>query len=122
MPPFDQQDIPAQQLDAPPESQLFKNTAVSDMLLQTAGLYSFKPQPVAPRPAEEQKETSVALRQTAADFAGSLTAGVSGVVAFSLLNATTHGAAKAMSVPLAMLAGGATKYTVKSGVEHTLLD
>lgn len=121
MPPFEQQENPAQLQETPPESQLSKGTAVSKMLLESAGAYSFKPQAVAQTNPEE-KSSGVTAKQTAADFAGSLTAGVSGVVAYSLLNATTHGAAKAMSIPLAMLAGGATKYTVKTGVEHAILD
>ena len=118
---FDQQVEPAQHPDIPADSDLFRNTAVSQMMLQSAGAYSFKPQAVAQTQAADTKESSVTARQTVADFAGSLTAGVSGVVAYSLLNATTHGAAKAMSIPLAMLAGGTTKYTVKTGVEHAIL-
>ncbi|HIA53120.1 MAG TPA: bifunctional metallophosphatase/5'-nucleotidase [Candidatus Melainabacteria bacterium] len=122
MPPLEQQVNPSQLPDTPPDAQLSKGTAVSKMLLETAGVYSFKPQQIAQAQPGETKESGVAAKQTVADFAGSLTAGVSGVVVYSLLNATTHGAAKAASIPLAMLAGGTTKYTVKTGVEHAILD
>jgi len=105
-----------------PASPLPKETAVSRMLLETAGLYSFKPQAQAQAQPAEARDKAVATKQGISDFAGSLTAGVSGVVAFSLVSAATHGAGKALTVPLAMLAGGATKYTVKSAAEHLLLN
>ncbi len=107
---------------AAPSDHFSKGTAVSRMLLESAGMYSFKPQAAAQAQPTEKKDSSVGTKQTIADFAGSLTAGVSGVVAFSLMSAATKGASKALTIPVAMLAGGATKFTVKSGVEHALLE
>jgi 2',3'-cyclic-nucleotide 2'-phosphodiesterase (5'-nucleotidase family) len=103
-------------------SPLSKDTAVSRMFLETTGIYSAAATGQTQAKPAETKDSSVATKQTIADFAGSLTAGVSGVVAFSLVNAATRGAARAASIPLAMLAGGASKYSVKSGAEHILLD
>lgn len=107
---------------AAPSEHFSKGTAVSRMLLESTGMYSFKPQAVAQAQPVEKKDTSVGTKQTIADFAGSLTAGVSGVVAFSLMSAATKGASKALTIPVAMMAGGATKFTVKTGVEHALLE
>lgn len=70
---------------------------------------------------EQQPDKHVKVKQTVCDFASSLAAGVGGAVAFSLLNAETHGAARALTLPLMMAAGGAVKYTVKGGLEHALL-
>ncbi len=121
MPPQSPAELQTEQPPAPP-SEFTKGTAVSRMLLQSSGAYSFYPSTAAQTQPSEPKDSSVGTKQTIADFAGSLTAGVSGVVAFSLLSAATRGASKALSVPVAMLAGGATKFTVKSGVEHALLE
>lgn len=128
MPPQDKAESPVTTTQEPAQeatgSQFSKGTAVSRMLLESAGMYSFSPKQVALTQAQpaEQKDSSVTTKQTIADFAGSLTAGVSGVVAYSLMNAASHGAFKAFSIPVAMMAGGATKFSVKTGVEHAILD
>lgn len=72
--------------------------------------------------AGEQKgaDGSTGTKQTICDVASSLTAGVGGAVVGSLLAASPR--ARALSIPLAMLAGGVTKFSVKSGMEHVLLD
>ncbi|MBC7996648.1 MAG: hypothetical protein IAF58_01820, partial [Leptolyngbya sp.] len=98
-------------------------TQSSRILLEAAGIHVPGGQSTAQAAnAEKPIDSSVSTRQTIADFAGSLTAGVSGVAVFSLVNISTKGAAKALTIPLAMLAGGATKYSVKTGVEHAILD
>lgn len=109
-------------LQPPQVSPLAKDTAVSRMLLETTGIYGPSSNAQVLAQAAEKKDSSVATKQTVADFAGSLTAGVSGVVAYSLVNAATRGAYRAASIPLAMLAGSVSKYSVKTGAEHMLLE
>lgn len=103
-------------------SSLPKETLATRMLFEATGAYSAVPKLVATANAIEEKSNSTTIKQTAADFTGSLAAGVSGVVAFSLVSAATRGAAKALTIPVAMLAGGGTKFTVKTGIEHAILD
>ena len=64
----------------------------------------------------------IKLRQAVAEFAGTLAAGITGAVVWSLGTTATRGLGKAASLSLAMGAGGAVKYGVKSGLEHLLLD
>jgi 5'-nucleotidase / UDP-sugar diphosphatase len=64
---------------------------------------------------------SVHFRQAASEVVSSIAAGTSGAVAFSLLSASgPYG--KALSIPVAMLAGAITKYGTKGGAEAVLLD
>lgn len=63
----------------------------------------------------------VHFRQAVSETASSIAAGTTGAIAFGLLRASgTYG--RALSIPVAMLAGGLTKYGTKDGAEHVLLD
>ncbi len=64
---------------------------------------------------------SVHFRQAASEMVSSIAAGTSGAIAFGLLSAAgPYG--KALSVPVAMLAGGLTKYGAKDGLQEVFLD
>lgn len=64
---------------------------------------------------------SVHFRQAASEIVSSIAAGTSGAVAFGLLSASgSYG--KALSIPVAMLAGSLTKYGAKGGLEEAFLD
>lgn len=64
---------------------------------------------------------SVHFKQGASEVVSSIAAGTSGAIAFGLLSASgPYG--KALSIPVAMLAGGITKYGVKGGIQEALLD
>ncbi|MBI2811320.1 MAG: 5'-nucleotidase C-terminal domain-containing protein [Candidatus Melainabacteria bacterium] len=64
---------------------------------------------------------SVHFRQAASEVVSSIAAGTSGAIAFGILSASgPYG--KALSIPVAMLAGGITKYGVKDGIQEALLD
>lgn len=74
----------------------------------------------ASRAAEESRKGNTSTRQTICEVASSLTAGVGGAVVGSLLAATPK--LRALSIPLAMATGSVTKFGVKSGMEHALLE
>ena len=60
---------------------------------------------------------SVHFRQAASEMVSSIAAGTSGAIAFGLLSAAgPYG--KALSVPVAMIAGGLTKYGAKDGLQE----
>ncbi|MFN8550589.1 MAG: hypothetical protein U0103_03795 [Candidatus Obscuribacterales bacterium] len=64
---------------------------------------------------------SVHFRQAASEVVSSIAAGTSGAVAYGLLSASgPYG--KALSIPVAMLAGGLTKYGTKGGLQEAFLD
>ncbi|HEY9731478.1 MAG TPA: 5'-nucleotidase C-terminal domain-containing protein [Drouetiella sp.] len=64
---------------------------------------------------------SVHFRQAATEVASSIAAGTSGAIAYGLLSASgPYG--KALSIPVAMLAGGATKFGAKSGLQEAFLN
>lgn len=125
MPPEDSiQSAPSDSSPSSPEKE--QQTQTSKALLEAAGIHrvDLTPEEMAAQSAPPPKtsEKGVSIRQTIADVTGSVGAGVSGVAVFSLVNVATKGSARALTIPLAMLAGGVTKYGVKSGVEHAILD
>lgn len=67
-------------------------------------------------------EKGVKFRQAVAEFTGTLAAGISGAVVWSLGTAATRGIGTAGSLGLAMGLGGLVKFGVKSGIEHLILD
>lgn len=69
------------------------------------------------------KEHDPSLKQAAAEMTSSLAAGVGGTVVFSLAAAAvTHNWGKALTIPVAMLAGGTIKYGTKASMEAVMLD
>jgi len=68
----------------------------------------------------DELHVGTSLRQQASDFGSSMAAGTAGAVAFSLL-ANSSGWGKALSIPVAMIAGGLTKYGVKTGLQDAML-
>lgn len=67
-------------------------------------------------------EKGVKFRQAVCEFTGSLTAGITGAVVFSVGTAASRGIGRAGSLALAMTLSGAVKFSVKSGLEHLLLE
>lgn len=67
-------------------------------------------------------DRSIAFKQGAAEVTSSVGAGVTGAVVYSLAMASTRGMGKALTIPLSMAFGAVSKYGLKSGVEHALLD
>lgn len=80
-------------------------------------------QPIAPDGSHsllDELHVSTSFRQSASDFGSSMAAGTAGAVAFSLLaNSGVWG--KALSIPVSMVAGGLTKYGVKTGLQDAML-
>jgi hypothetical protein len=69
------------------------------------------------------KEHDPSLKQAAAEMTSSLAAGVGGTVVFSLAAAAaTRNWSKALTIPVAMLAGGTIKYGTKASMEAVMLD
>ncbi|HEY9871247.1 MAG TPA: hypothetical protein V6D08_18955, partial [Candidatus Obscuribacterales bacterium] len=62
-------------------------------------------------------EKGVQFRQAVAEFTGTLAAGITGAVVWSLGTAATRGIGTAGSLGLAMGLGGLVKFGVKSGIE-----
>jgi 2',3'-cyclic-nucleotide 2'-phosphodiesterase (5'-nucleotidase family) len=80
---------------------------------------AYQPPPIV----KPVKEHDPSLKQAAAEMTSSLAAGVGGTVVFSLAAAAvTHNWGKALTIPVAMLAGGAIKYSTKASMEAVMLD
>jgi 5'-nucleotidase / UDP-sugar diphosphatase len=69
--------------------------------------------------ADSREKSGWLSAETIAEFGSSLTAGVSGAVTVSLLAASRR---TALAIPAAMIAGGITKFGVKTGLEHAFVD
>lgn len=72
--------------------------------------------------ANEADDSSVGLKQTVAEFTSSLGAGITGAVGFGLSIAGRRGPLKAITIPLTLALAGGTKYGIKNGIEHALLE
>lgn len=80
---------------------------------------AYQPPPIV----KPTKEHDPSLKQAAAEMTSSLAAGVGGTVVFSLAAAAvTHNWGKALTIPVAMLAGGTIKYGTKASMEAAMLD
>jgi 5'-nucleotidase len=74
------------------------------------------------RPSGAAQDSHVGLKQGATEFVSSLSAGVVGTVVLSVAAAYATRNVRALTLPLALVAGAVTKYAVKDAGEHALLD
>ncbi len=80
---------------------------------------AYQPAPIV----KPVKENDPSLKQAAAEMTSSLAAGVGGTVVFSLAAAAaTRNWGKALTIPMAMLAGGTIKVGTKASMEAVMLD